>query len=527
MTFLCIAFAAWTMSTGALATTIGPVADLHIKNANVAPDGFMRSAVLAGESFPGPVISGNKGDEFRINVINELEDQTMLKSTSIHWHGFFQKGTPWADGPSFVSQCPVSPGESFLYTFSTAGQAGTFWYHSHLSTQYCDGLRGPLVVYDTNDPHKDLYTVDNEQTIITLADWYPTSFYLTMLSNSSTSRKPNTTLINGLGRYAGGPATPLAIINVLQGTRYRFRLISMACHPNYVFSIDGHAMTVIEADGVNTKPVIVDSIQIFAGQRYSFVVNANQDVRNYWVRALPNMGTVGYEEGVNKAILRYFGAPIADPNAPGGISFSSNPLLETDLHPLENPGAPGAPDINGADLSLSLQLGFNSEASDFTVNGETFVPPTIPVLLQILSGAVPAASLLPSGTVYPLPLNKVIQISMPALDIGGPHPFHLHGHNFDVIRSAGSSAYNYENPVRRDVVSIGMGDDNVTIRFVTDNSGPWFLHCHIDWHLEMGLAVVFAEDIPGVAVASSAPDAWKNLCPIYSTLSLTDKGGII
>ena len=59
-------------------------------------------------------------------------------------------------------------------------------------------------------------------------------------------------------------------------------------------------------------------------------------------------------------------------------------------------------------------------------------------------------------------------------------------HTFDVVRSAGSTTYNYANPVRRDVVSIGSSGDNVTIRFVTDNAGPWFLHwwaaslcCHI------------------------------------------------
>ena len=69
---------------------------------------------------------------------------------------------------------------------------GTFWYHSHLSTQYCDGLRGPLVVYDPSDPNLDLYDVDDgmlspyvidwtqslkrhtESTVITLSDWYHT-----------------------------------------------------------------------------------------------------------------------------------------------------------------------------------------------------------------------------------------------------------------------------------------------------------------------------------------------------------------
>lgn len=42
-------------------------------------------------------------------------------------------------------------------------KTGTFWYHSHLSLQYCDGLRGPLVVYDPFDPAAHLYDVDNGQ----------------------------------------------------------------------------------------------------------------------------------------------------------------------------------------------------------------------------------------------------------------------------------------------------------------------------------------------------------------------------
>ena len=52
----------------------------------------------------------------------------------------------------------------------------------------------------------------------------------------------NSTLINGLGRYAGGPKSPLAVINVSPKKRYRFRLISISCDPNFTFSIDGHNM---------------------------------------------------------------------------------------------------------------------------------------------------------------------------------------------------------------------------------------------------------------------------------------------
>ena len=62
---------------------------------------------------------------------------------------------------------------------------------------------------------------------------------------------------------------------ILSSDSYRFRLVSISCDPNYVFSIDGHSMTVIEVDGVNSQPLNVDSIQIFAAQRYSFVVSTS------------------------------------------------------------------------------------------------------------------------------------------------------------------------------------------------------------------------------------------------------------
>lgn len=49
-------------------------------------------------------------------------------------------------------------------------------------------------------------------------------------------------------------------------------------------------------------------------------------------------------------------------------------------------------------------------------------------------------------------------------------------HSFSVIRSAYSTEYNFVNPIRRDTVDTGLFGSNTTIRFVTDNAGPWFLH---------------------------------------------------
>ncbi|KAI0771658.1 laccase B [Trametes elegans] len=500
---------------------IGPVADLTLSNADISPDGFSRAAVVMNSVFPGPLVSGNKGDNFQINVVDNLTNSTMLKTTTIHWHGIFQSGTNWADGGAFVNQCPIASGNSFLYDFNVPDQAGTFWYHSHLSTQYCDGLRGPLVVYDPNDPHASLYDVDDESTVITLADWYHTAAKL----GAAFPASADSVLINGLGRYSGGTVSDLAVINVEQGKRYRFRLVSISCDPNFTFSIDGHNMTVIEVDGVNHQPLTVDSIQIYAGQRYSFVLNASQDISNYWIRAIPNTGDVDTTGGVNSAILRYSGAAEIEPTT--NATTSTSPLVETDLVPLDNPAAPGNPVAGGVDLAMSLGFSFNG--TNFFINGDTFVPPTVPVLLQILSGAQSATDLLPNGSVYVLPSNSTIEISFPIISTNGvtnapgtPHPFHLHGHTFSVVRSAGSSTYNYANPVQRDVVSTGTPGDNVTIRFTTDNPGPWFLHCHIDFHLEAGFAIVLAEDTPDVASANPVSSAWSDLCPIYDALDPSD-----
>jgi len=379
-------------------------------------------------------------------------------------------------------------------------------------------LRGPLVIYDPFDPHASLYDVDDEATVITLADWYH-------LPSAEVPQPAvaDSTLINGLGRYPGGPSSPLSVVSVESGKRYRFRLVSTACDSYFTFSIDGHDMTIIEADGVNTEPLTVDSLQIFAGQRYSIIVDAKQTGGNFWIRAQQRAGVdggpTGFAGGINSAILRYAGAPEVDPTTTQTPSVI--PLQEAHLHPLTNAAAPGRPYPGGADVLFDLNIGLSPEGL-FTINDVSFSPPSVPVLLQILSGSRQASELLPKGSVFPLPPNKVVEVSIPAYGaIGGPHAFHLHGHTFSVVRSAGTGTYNYVNPVQRDVVSIGGNingtlADNVTIRFVTDNTGPWFLHCHIDWHLNAGLAIVFAENVNRTTLDDPVTPAWKELCPTYN-----------
>ncbi|KAH9979128.1 laccase [Russula compacta] len=496
------------------AVVVGPSATLNITNEEVEPDGYSRVATVVNGITPGPIIKGNKGDTFSLNVFDNLDDSSLDLVTSVHWHGIFQVDTNYADGGAYVNQCPIVPGESFLYQFNAGEQTGTYWYHSHYKAQYCDGLRGAFVIYDPEDPHFGLYDIDNEDTVITLADWY----------HYSSTEAPlipdyNSTLINGIGRYNGGPSVPLAVVNVIQHLRYRLRLVSVSCEPAYNFSIDGHEFTIIEVEGSNVQPLRVDSLEIFAGQRYSVVLEANQPVDNYWLRALPNTGNQTYDDFTNLAILRYSGAPEEEPSTDPTVDIptSSLPLNETQLHPLTPTPVPGNPSRGGADININLEVTFDTTALDFTVNNFSYASPSVPVLLQILSGVQNASDLLPQGSVYGLQGNKSVEISIPGGAAGGPHPLHLHGHDFHVVRSAGSDTYNYDDPVIRDVVSIGNStNDNVTIRFFTDNPGPWFFHCHIDWHLELGFAVVFAEDDPEVSSNVHPTDGWDALCPAYN-----------
>ncbi|KAK7461092.1 laccase 13 variant 1 [Stygiomarasmius scandens] len=390
-----------------------------------------------------------------------------------------------------------------------------------VASQHCDGLRGPFVIYDKEDPYKYLYDVDDESTIITLSDWY----HLPSPSYGSTP-VPDSTLINGLGRYEGGPNSTLAIVKVEYGKRYRFRLISMSCNPSYTFSIDGHMFTIIEADGEYTEPLLVDSLEVLAGQRYSFILNATMPASHYWIRANPSVGTTGFRNGLNSAILRYVGAPGA--GVPPELSINATslkPMMEMDLHPLYNPRPPGEPSIDGADVDLTLTLGYDNKTEKFTVNGQSMAAPSVPVLLQILNGNTPPIDEV--AAIYTLPANKTIQITFEADNVpGGPHPWHLHGHTFSVIRGVNASEYNFENPVRRDTVSTGGVGDRVTIRWRTDSSGPWLFHCHIDRHTDTGMGVIFIEDTEGIAQKNSVSNEWKNLCPPYEQLKDEDVGGV-
>ena len=74
-------------------------------------------------------------------VFNDLPYQ----SATVHWHGILQTNNFWMDGAAFISQCPILPHTTFVYTW-TAENYGTHWYHSHMSNQRMDGVFGAIII---------------------------------------------------------------------------------------------------------------------------------------------------------------------------------------------------------------------------------------------------------------------------------------------------------------------------------------------------------------------------------------------
>lgn len=47
-------------------------------------------------------------------------------------HGLKQYRNGWADGPAYITQCPIKTGNSYVYDFNITGQRGTLWWHAHI-----------------------------------------------------------------------------------------------------------------------------------------------------------------------------------------------------------------------------------------------------------------------------------------------------------------------------------------------------------------------------------------------------------
>jgi len=96
-----------------------------------APDGVTVCHILGVNwQFPGPTIEATIGDTLHITVVNNIQrlpgQGPKQPATTVHWHGLFQNGTQFEDGPEGVTQCPIPEGNLQEYVFPLR-QSGTYW----------------------------------------------------------------------------------------------------------------------------------------------------------------------------------------------------------------------------------------------------------------------------------------------------------------------------------------------------------------------------------------------------------------
>ncbi|KAA8897715.1 hypothetical protein TRICI_006678 [Trichomonascus ciferrii] len=486
------------LATTALAKTV--TYDFNVEWVKANPDGHTdRKVIGINGQWPLPRIEVDKGDRLVVNMHNGLGDQ----NASIHFHGMYQNGTTHMDGPPGLVQCPVPPGQNFTYNF-TVDQNGTYWYHSHVGSQYPDGYRAPLIVHDKNAPYEGDY---DEELTVTLSDWYHELIenidpdFLSLYNPSGAEPVPQAMLFNESQRSS---------IPVEPNKTYLLHIINIGAFSSQYFYIEDHDMEIVEVDGVYTERKKTDLIYITAAQRYTVLVKTkdNKD-KNYPIVTIFDSSlfdVIPSDLGLNQTNWLEYDKSKDHPEAKIDVEISDDlePFDDMELVPYDH-----KPLLPEPDHTIEITVTMNNLLDGINYaffNNITYTAPKVPTLYTVKSAKksdISDARIYGDYThTYVLKKNEVVEVILNNAD-DGTHPFHLHGHEFQVIERSDAfddptefdpnNRTDYpKHPMRRDTVYVN-GNGYMVFRFVADNPGVWFFHCHIEWHLSQGLALVFVE----------------------------------
>nr|ABE60664.1 Fet3 protein [Phanerodontia chrysosporium] len=518
----------------------------YVQQAN--PDGLQPRRVIGiNGTWPPPPIDVQSTDDLLVHAYNSL-DQPM----TLHHHGMFFNSTSWMDGALAISQCGVPPGQSFDYTvpISTSGQHGTYWVHSHASGQYVDGLRAPVVIHPPQEKHQ----YDEEFTVV-LGDWYHDEHevllkqFISVANPGGAEPVPDSALIyfaqnaSYLGPISGTHPDPVtaavgfnenATLPFQPGKTYRLRIVNTSAFAMFYFWIDGHDMRIIEVDGTDVEESPTDLITVTVAQRYSILVTARNDTSQNWA-IHANMDTDMFDTV----------PPALNPNITSSVTYDpSKPV--TDLgtidtyHDIDDMALvpldvePMLPSTRTIPLEVTFDT-MDDGTNRAMFNGQTFVSPLVPTVMSEMSLGDNATVAQAYGP-FSFVLNhlEVVDILLQNGD-AGKHPFHLHGHKFQIVQR--STDYTSDdptlnppinetqvNPIRRDTVQVPAGE-GVTLRVVADNPGAWIFHCHIEWHLQAGLAVTFIEAPLEAQARNAIPQVMYDQCAMLNMPSSGNAAG--
>lgn len=500
-----------------------------------------KPVIAANYSSPGPLLEAYDDETFVIRVINRLN----VPST-MHWHGMRQFGTQDMDGAVGLTQCAIPPKGEMIYRFK-ADPPGTAWYHGHLLEQYSDGLYGPLIVRRRQkEPNQEFYA---SEKVLMVSDWYNNRshdelipWYINANNPDGVEPSPDAILVND-------KFTQSLFVSLKNVPRVRFRIINAAAFSMYTVSIDGLPLHIIEVDSSPTVPYVVGSFTINVGQRVSFYIDWNElsfaadavfirfqamlamypvDIVNY----IPPYASQQYPYPTffNPLYLAFLAlnsansTPSYSASDPVPVLSNVNARVDTNLldarpfDPVKNVVPPAThrlnllvvfqPDTAGINRPSINDVTYTSDANYMHMRPD---PPTgitsdlyAPLLHQMATK--PNALGIPSPKVedgnplpviqsdknghYLIPYQAVVDILINNTD-GGEHPFHLHGYTFWIIATSDypqAETLFAGQYIQRDTVSV-PASGWAKIRFLANNPGAWFFHCHIEWHMSAGLAM--------------------------------------
>ncbi|MBS3692008.1 multicopper oxidase family protein [Rhodococcus qingshengii] len=419
-----------------------------------------------GAEAVGPELRISKGDRLNVLLQNDLPTET-----SVHWHGITIRND--MDGVPPVTQERIQPGAEFTYDF-VAPDHGTYWYHSHSGLQADRGLFGALVVEDPNDR-----TGADEDVVIVIDDWLdglgttpdavlralspdvqgghhghggaPPEVDDAEIDSAAellASGHGNSEALGGMATHItyplhlinGRPVEDPFVVSATAGTRLRLRVINAGAETPYRFSVAGHEMTVVSADGQDVAYTAGDEILIAPAQRYDVLVTVQS---GSWPIAAKVEGKSG---GVACLLRTPDSVAVVDLTSPAVLSGSGGRLvLESELRPS------GALEQRAPDRAYSVDL---IQAGDRYLWG--------------MAGADAGRLRMKQGERIRIVMNN---------DTDMWHPMHTHGHTFSVPSYGG---------LRRDTVIV-LPRTQMAIDFDADNPGRWMFHCHNAYHFEAGM----------------------------------------
>lgn len=304
---------AWTETTtkahspiGSQTSLSGDIIDLAISETPFMLDGRTATAMTINGTIPGPVIRLREGQTATLRVTNRLEE-----ITSIHWHGLLVP--PEMDGVPGVSFGGIEPGATFTYRFQVK-QSGTYWFHSHSGGQEMRGMYAPMII-DPIEPEPFQY---DREYVVMLSDWTfesPEAVFdnLKKLNGYYNFQKRGAReFFSDVARWGWWAAvgnylmwdrmrmdptdfadvtgyTFTYLINGLSpagnwtgvfrhGERVRLRFINGATMTFFDVRIPGVKMTVVQADGQNVQPVVVDEFRFGPAETYDVIVEPGEDL---------------------------------------------------------------------------------------------------------------------------------------------------------------------------------------------------------------------------------------------------------